>query len=91
MSEKNVENLKEISTEALIEELCAREGIEKAYVGPYCSYEIKTKYEQDGNREVLADAVILINPHLGRYASHIEYNSHAFSNTSARFESGGNV
>lgn len=60
MSEKNVENLKEISTEALIEELCSREGIEKVSVGPYKEYEVRKKYQQGSGRDAFEGAAILL-------------------------------
>ena len=53
-------DLKQISTEDLINELESRPGIKKISVGPYKSYELRRKYTAVDRDPIEADAVLLI-------------------------------
>lgn len=52
-------NLKEITTQELIDELAAREGVEKASTGLYQPYQLIRKYAFE-RKEVIADCILII-------------------------------
>ena len=54
--------LHEATTDELVNELAAREGVIRTTSGAYQNLDIKTKYERAGTQEINCDCVLLVRP-----------------------------